>query len=118
MQELETPTAGPAKAWTPEGPAGLGRSWLHPSGCRLRHCGHPTALRPYYLEDPRGLWIGQLREVTRKGRPRGLTFRTVKEAQEWATSHLWPTVELSDAGDILRGWSLRVGAGELGEVQA
>lgn len=27
------------------------RTWTHPSlpGVAVRHCGHPTALRPYYL---------------------------------------------------------------------
>lgn len=27
------------------------RAWTHPSlpGVAVRHCGHPTALRPYYL---------------------------------------------------------------------
>lgn len=116
--EAPAPAGAPAKTWTAVGASGLGRTWRHLSGCTLRHCGHPTALRPYYLEDPRGLWIGQLREGTRNGRPRGLTFRTVKDAQEWARVHLWPTVELSEAGELLHGWTLRLAAGELEEVGA
>lgn len=40
--------------WTRTSPPGrkvLAR-WEHPSGMELRHCGHPTALHPYYATDP------------------------------------------------------------------
>jgi hypothetical protein len=29
-----------------------GTHWRHVSGWELRHCGHPTAIWPYYLVDP------------------------------------------------------------------
>ena len=34
-----------------KGPYGKNLSWTHPSiqGVRIQHCGHPTALRPYYI---------------------------------------------------------------------
>ena len=32
--------------------------WRHRDGWRLEHCGHPTALYPWSLYDPRGRCIG------------------------------------------------------------
>ena len=31
-----------------------GAQWHHPSGWYVQHCGHPTALRPYYCVNPDG----------------------------------------------------------------
>jgi hypothetical protein len=33
------------------GPGGRATRWTHPQlpGIAVRHCGHPTALRPYYI---------------------------------------------------------------------
>ena len=58
--ELElTSYAAPAKAtgdWEGlgGGPGGRNWAWKHrATGVIVRHCGHPTALRPYYVpEDP------------------------------------------------------------------
>lgn len=33
-----------------------GEMWIHTSGWKVQHCGHPTANWPYYLESPEGLW--------------------------------------------------------------
>lgn len=41
--------------WTRLSPPGrkLDALWVHDaSGWRVRHCGHPTALHPYYAESP------------------------------------------------------------------
>ena len=49
----ERRTFGPD--WTKDraGHAGKGADWCHvPSGWVTRHCGHPTALWPYYVEHP------------------------------------------------------------------
>ena len=45
--------------------------WRHPSGAVVRHCRHPTALRPYFIP-------GKLLELG--------TFRLLANAQETA---LW-----------------------------
>jgi hypothetical protein len=45
------------KPWTGvKGPTGRAWMWIHqdPSVPRVKHCGHPTALRPYYM--PELLW--------------------------------------------------------------
>lgn len=41
-------------AWTviTAGKSGKGASWRHESGWELHHCGHPTALWPYWLQHP------------------------------------------------------------------
>ena len=42
----------PATGWQGQkGPFGRNVVWTHPQlpGVEVRHCGHPTALRPYYL---------------------------------------------------------------------
>lgn len=46
----------PRPGWVRQGAAGrtCAGAWQHASGWVLRHCGHPTALWPYYLEDPQG----------------------------------------------------------------
>lgn len=38
-------------------PGKKGGSWAHPSGWTVHHCGHPTALWPYYLRDPDGTMV-------------------------------------------------------------
>lgn len=32
----------------------FGRSYTHKDGWKISHCGHPTAIWPYLLEDPDG----------------------------------------------------------------
>lgn len=60
------------------------RTWLHvPSGWKLCHCGHPTALWPYYCVNPAGgpyLLTG--------GIGLGLAFRTVKLAKAAIENHI------------------------------
>ncbi len=82
--------------WEALGPPGVkgSRYWRHASAVTVRHCGHPTALRPYYVEDPEGRWIGSTTRQTRKGRPIGLTFRLSADAQDWVDCNLWPTVSI------------------------
>jgi hypothetical protein len=58
-----------------KGPLGKNGSWTHPEfpGVTVKHCGHQTALRPYYIPGSK--------------LPGGVayyTFRTVKQAQWWA----------------------------------
>lgn len=45
---------------------GRNREWTHASGVVVRHCGHPTAIRPYFV-------VGQLNELG--------TFRLLTQAQ-------------------------------------
>lgn len=42
------------RGWTrlDDGRSKLTGAWDHPSGWRIRHCGHATALWPYYAEHP------------------------------------------------------------------
>lgn len=35
---------------TLRGPYGMTLRWSHRSGAVVRHCGHPTAIYPYYVE--------------------------------------------------------------------
>lgn len=51
-----------------KGPCGRNRAWTSPQlpGVEVRHCGHPTALRPYYI-------AGQLDTLG--------TFRLLAQAQ-------------------------------------
>jgi hypothetical protein len=77
--------------WEARGAAGASpglRFYVHPSGFQVRHCGHPTALRPYYVQDPSGWRVGHMSEVTRKGRPMGLVFRLLCDAQAWVDEHV------------------------------
>jgi hypothetical protein len=42
----------------PKPPAHVfGRSYQHIAGWKISHCGHPTALWPYILQDPSGKMI-------------------------------------------------------------
>jgi len=45
--------------WTmaPKHPYAAGRNYAHKDGWKITHCGHPTALWPYILEDPAGNMI-------------------------------------------------------------
>lgn len=49
----------PVEAWCNLGASSrskINAEWLHEaSGWRVRHCGHPTALWPYYLIPPDGM---------------------------------------------------------------
>jgi len=49
-----------ARGWTRVDPkpwTKLRARWVHPSGWRLIHCGHPTALHPWALYNPAGRMI-------------------------------------------------------------
>jgi hypothetical protein len=62
-------------AWTATGES-LRRIWTHTvSGYRVRHCGHPTAHHPYFIEDAGG------------GCPVASCFRLLKDAKAWVESH-------------------------------
>ena len=43
------------------GPFGRNVKWTSPQlhGVAIRHCGHPTALRPYYIEGQHGTYPRQ-----------------------------------------------------------
>jgi hypothetical protein len=46
------------KGWTKYGGAmGVGGVWKHESGWIVKHCGHPTALWPYYAVSPKGTML-------------------------------------------------------------
>jgi len=50
----------PPNPWTRRtGPTGAtcGAEWIHVSGARVEHCGHPTALRPYTGTTRRGTTV-------------------------------------------------------------
>jgi hypothetical protein len=66
-------------AWTRQ-PRGIyGRAdYLHSSGARVVWCGHPTALRPYYVRLPDGRAL----DIYDNGSGPGFTtFRTVADAK-------------------------------------
>lgn len=63
------------KSWLrTAGPTGgtCGAEWVHGSGCRVAHCGHPTALRPYLGFAPDGAIVK---------RANGQAFSKLAEAQ-------------------------------------
>lgn len=77
--------------WTAIGVAGAkGRTYRHPSGWLVQHCGHPTARWPYYLVNPRSP-----RRITVSFN--GLGFKILEAAQR--------AVEGVVAGDLT--WSTR-----------
>jgi hypothetical protein len=56
--------------------------WLHRSGWRLHHCGHPTALWPWELFTPSGERV--LTGVVYGKSPRlGTAWRDLRSAVEW-----------------------------------
>lgn len=65
-----------SKGWVGrKGPYGKNLTWTHPAypGVVVMHCGHPTALQPYYIH---GFgWHGGGEGVA--------TFRALKQAQWW-----------------------------------
>lgn len=56
LTSCAAPRKAPADGWEGlgGGPGGRNWAWKHQAtGVVVRHCGHPTALRPYYVpEDP------------------------------------------------------------------
>lgn len=65
-----------SKGWVGrKGPYGKNLTWTHPAypGVVVTHCGHPTALRPYYI--PGFAWAGGGSGVA--------TFRALRQAQWW-----------------------------------
>lgn len=68
MPQLWEKTLGPSGHQT------CGAQYLHtPSGWVVRHCGHPTANFPYYIETPRGRHIYA---------PNGRGFQLLKDAKQ------------------------------------
>jgi len=66
-------------------PGNFGRKYVHRNGWTISHCGHPTALWPYVLEDPDGRMI--------------LTGAAVSGRADYGVA--WPTV--ASAVDYVRG---------------
>lgn len=66
-------------------PGNFGRKYEHKDGWVISHCGHPTALWPYVLEDPQGRMV--------------LTGAQISLRADYGTA--WPTV--ASAVDYVRG---------------
>lgn len=61
------------------GPGGRNWAWRHVrTGVMVRHCGHPTALRPYYVTIEEGGTVLALRDLG--------TFSQLRDAQAAAVS--------------------------------
>lgn len=74
------PTARKVSGWDSRpAPSGVGTWHRHPSGWRVRHCGHPTAHRPWRLIDPEG-------ETVRT--PDGLAWTHLPDAKKAAEAVL------------------------------
>lgn len=68
-------------------------TWEHDSGCKVFHCGHPTALWPYYCELPDGTAplmhttgkerLGYSKRPAPAGTPFLPKFAHLRPAQEW-----------------------------------
>lgn len=90
--EPRPPRPGHADApWTrTPGPGGgtCGAQWHHPSGAVVRHCGHPTALFPYY-----GFHADGQRVVVRDGDE---VFSCFKKLSEIKAAALSPSTGTSD----------------------
>lgn len=85
----------PASPWTGvKGPTGRNWAWVHqdPSVPRVQHCGHPTALRPYYLPE-------LLRELG--------AFPNLKHAQKAAELAAAARRDGDDLEDDSVGWEIR-----------
>lgn len=70
--------------------SGCGGAWLHvASGWRVQHCGHPTALWPYYMQPP-----GQqhLAVVSHNG----MGFTSLRVAQQVTEELVAGTVQYTD----------------------
>jgi hypothetical protein len=70
---------------------GCGGVWRHvSSGWRVYHCGHPTALFPYYGEAPDGGDMLLPGGVWRPGgpKPNGYAFRLLAGAQQAVEEHV------------------------------
>jgi hypothetical protein len=78
-----------ANGWQKTGsrfePGNFGRKYTHKDGSVISHCGHPTALWPYVLEDPQGRMV--------------LTGAQVSGRADYGTA--WPSV--ASAVDYVRG---------------
>jgi hypothetical protein len=78
-------------AWIRFAPFGetCGATWTHPTGVKVVHCGHPTALWPYFIVRADGTTLVHT-EPHRHGAP--CTFAKLKHAQEHALSLSLQTV--------------------------
>ena len=90
--------------------APCGGLWVHPTGCMVQHCGHPTALWPYYGILPDGrepmIWfpsgfLNKKREAYR-ATPK---WAYLHECQEWILRvHRGGTPELFEGEELDEIW--------------
>lgn len=91
--------------WTRVDPKPWGKlaaRWLHTSGYRLEHCGHPTALRPWALYEPGPDGRMVLTGAEWEGQPssdnsgpisryrHGTAWWSLLEPMEWVAAHPVP----------------------------
>lgn len=67
------------------GPSKLDAKWGHWSGYRLEHCGHPTALTPWAMYDPRGAMI--LTGAVSGNPAYGTAWPNLATAMHWVAEH-------------------------------
>jgi hypothetical protein len=65
----------------------FGRDFTHRDGWRITHCGHPTALWPYILEDPAGRMILTGAEISGRA-DYGVAWPTVASAVDYVRGRL------------------------------
>jgi hypothetical protein len=99
----------------------LSATWKHRDGWRLEHCGHPTALHPWALYDPKGRMhcTGLAVVGPEHGRPvYGSAWDSLEDAAEYVTTLGEVAIESMDretvnAPQLVRwGWGAGRGAGE------
>ncbi len=82
-----SPKAMAELGWTRTG-LGLSSRWTHPSGWRLEHCGHPTALHPWALYSPEGKLVLTGIIGPHRNPVFGTAWNTLREAVEFVRDHL------------------------------
>lgn len=84
---------------TDGGKGKVGARWQHRDGWSLVHCGHPTALHPWALYDPKGRMHTTGYPVS--GRPVfGVAWRNLKAAAEYVRDHGPAAIEAMDREEI------------------
>ena len=73
--------------------------WAHPSGWRIEHCGHPTALRPWALYDPAGLFVRSGAKHGRTADPNaqsGGAWTSLVDAMDYVATQVGPSSPLAN----------------------